>query len=167
MLHNNIYVVRKLRTNKTQLLHQIRLEKFTPQASIADILVHEAGWQKDERMRVAHDDLFAQLRNTNIGPNPLEDGPHEYTQNTDDFEYIPIEQPEKTPPSTSNFRKDSWSLVGRTIVPENRNVNEITQETYDDETDFSQKTQNDVDKASEEKTKQPGKTLRTPHCNNS
>ena len=139
MLHNNNYKVRRLSTNKTHFLHQIRLGKFTPQASFADIFVHEAGWQKDDRMRVAHDDLFAQLRNTNIGLNPFEDGPHEYTQNTDDIEYVPVEQPEKTPPSTSNFRKDSGSPVGHTTVPENRNVNEITQETYDDETDSSQK----------------------------
>ena len=39
VLPNNNYIVRRLGTNKTQLLHRIRLSKFTPQAPLADIFV--------------------------------------------------------------------------------------------------------------------------------
>ena len=50
MLPNNNYIVRRLGTNKTQLLHRIRLRKFTPQAPLADIFVRETDWQKDDQM---------------------------------------------------------------------------------------------------------------------
>ena len=36
VLPNNNYIVRRLGTNKTQLLHRIRLRKFTPSAPLAD-----------------------------------------------------------------------------------------------------------------------------------
>ena len=36
VLHNNNYTVRWLGTNKTQLLHRIRLRKFTPSAPLAN-----------------------------------------------------------------------------------------------------------------------------------
>ena len=74
-LPNNNYIVRRLGTNKTQLLHRIRLRKFTPQAPLADIFVRESDWQKDDQMPVAHDYLYAQSWNTNFGPNPFEDSP--------------------------------------------------------------------------------------------
>ena len=71
VLPNNNYIVRRLETNKTQLLHRIRLKKFTPQAPLANIFVRESDWQKDDQMPVAHDDLYAQSWNTNFGPNPF------------------------------------------------------------------------------------------------
>ena len=45
-LPNNIYIVRRLGTNITQLLHRILLRKFTPIAPLADNLVRETDWQK-------------------------------------------------------------------------------------------------------------------------
>ena len=39
VLPNNNYIVRRLGTNKTQLLHRFRLRKFTPHALLADIFV--------------------------------------------------------------------------------------------------------------------------------
>ena len=59
VLPNNNYIVRRLGTNKTQLLHRIRLRKFTPQAPLADIFVRETDWQKDDQMPIANDDLYA------------------------------------------------------------------------------------------------------------
>ena len=94
VLPNNNYIVRRLGTNETQLLHRIRLRKFTPQALLADIFVRESDWQKDDLMPVAHDDLYAQSWNTNFGPNPFEDSPPDYTQITDDIEFVPVEVPE-------------------------------------------------------------------------
>ena len=60
VLPNNSYIVRTLGTNKTQLLHRIRLPKFTPQSPLADIFVRETDWQKDDLMPIEHDDLYAQ-----------------------------------------------------------------------------------------------------------
>ena len=103
VLPNNNYIVRRLGTNKTQLLHRIRLRKFTPQAPLADIFVHETDWQKDDQMTIANDDLYAQSWNTNFGSNPFEDGPSEFTQDTEDAEYTPIQIPnENHPPSTGS-----------------------------------------------------------------
>ena len=117
VLPNNNYIVRRLGTNKTQLLHRIRLRKFTPQAPLADIFVRESDWQKDDQMPVAHDDLYAQSWNTNFGPNPFEDSPPDYTQITDDIEYVPVEVPEHNQPPSPKFPK----IVGG--APWNRPLN--------------------------------------------
>ena len=107
VLPNNNYIVRRLGTNKTQLLHRIRLRKFTPQAPLADIFVRESDWQKDDQMPVAQDDLYAQSWNTNFGPSPFEVSPPDHTQNTDDIEYIPVEVPENNHPPSPILPKSS------------------------------------------------------------
>ena len=61
VLPNNKYIVRRLGTYKTQVLHQIVLRKLTPQALLADVCVRETDWQKDDQLPVAHDNFFAQL----------------------------------------------------------------------------------------------------------
>ena len=43
---NSNYIARRLGTNKTHLLHRIRLRKFTPQAPLADTFVRETNWKK-------------------------------------------------------------------------------------------------------------------------
>ena len=103
VLPNNNYIVRRLGTNKTQLLHRIRLRKFIPQAPLADIFVRESDWQKDDQLPVAHDDLYAQSWNTKFGPNQFEDGPPDHTQNNDDVEYVPVEVPENNHPPSLKF----------------------------------------------------------------
>ena len=81
VLPNNNYIVRRLETNKTQLLHRIRLWKFNPKAPLADIFVRKTDWQKDDQMPIAKDDLYAQSWSTNFGSKPFDDGPSEYSQN--------------------------------------------------------------------------------------
>ena len=73
MLPNNNYIVRRLGTNKRQLLHRIRLRKFTPQAPLADIFVRETDWQKDNQMPIEHDNLYAQSWNTSFDPNSFKE----------------------------------------------------------------------------------------------
>ena len=107
---NNNYIVRRLGTNKTQLLHRIRLRKFTPQAPLADIFVRETDWQKDDRMPIANDDLYAQSWNTNFGSSPSEDDPVEYSQNTDDNEYILIQTPDDNRPPSPGPSKNSGGV---------------------------------------------------------
>ena len=77
-LSNNNYFVRRLGTNKTQLLHRIRVRKVTPQAPLADFFVREKDWQKDDQTPIANDYLCAQSWNTNFGSNPFDDGLLEY-----------------------------------------------------------------------------------------
>ena len=143
VLPNNNYIVRRLGTNKTQLLHRIRLRKFTPQAPLADIFVRESDWQKDNQMPVAHDDLYAQSWNTNFGPNPFEDGPPDYTSNDDDVEYVPIEIPDNNhPPSLKFPEKGGGSPVEQPTENEEENHEETPQEICD-EAEATQKTPNE------------------------
>ena len=57
VLPHNIYFVRKLNTNKTQILHRIRLRKYIPEKPPEDIH-HEAQWLIDDNIVVPQDDLY-------------------------------------------------------------------------------------------------------------
>ena len=56
---NNKYVVCKIGTNKTQILHTMRLRQFTPRQPIPDIPVTPREWQPDPEIIIQHDDLYA------------------------------------------------------------------------------------------------------------
>ena len=56
VLPNNIYLVRKIGTNKTQILHRMRLRQFTPRQTIPDIPVTPREWQPDPEVIIKHDD---------------------------------------------------------------------------------------------------------------
>ena len=141
VLPNNNYIVGRLGTNKTQLLHRIRLRKFTPQAPLADIFVRETDWQKDDQMPIANDDLYAQSWNTNFGSNPFEDGCSEFTQDTEDAEYTPIQIPnENHPPFPGSPKNSGASPVEQTTEPNDDHENEIPQHSSEDD-QRTQKTQ--------------------------
>ena len=57
VLPNNNYIVRKLNTNKTQILHRIRLRNYNPKKFPEDNY-QEARWQIDENIAVPQDDLY-------------------------------------------------------------------------------------------------------------
>ena len=59
VLPNNNYVVRKIGTNKTQILHRMRLRQFTTRQPIPDIPVTPREWQPDPEIIIKHDDLYA------------------------------------------------------------------------------------------------------------
>ena len=56
-LPNNNYIVRRLNTNKTQILHRIRLKKFVPNAPLEDKYEKEK-LQPDEEIVIPQDDLY-------------------------------------------------------------------------------------------------------------
>ena len=86
-------------TNKTQLLHRIRLCIYIPQAPLADNFVRETDWQKNTL--IAQDDLYAHTWDTNFGSSPF-DADHEIKDQQEDIvELEPTSQHEKhrpTPP---------------------------------------------------------------------
>ena len=57
VLTSNIYIVRKLNTNKTQILHRIRLRKYNPEKPPEDNY-QEIQWQVDDNIVVPQDDLY-------------------------------------------------------------------------------------------------------------
>ena len=59
VLPNNNYLVRKIGTNKTQLLHRMRMRQFTPRQPPADITVRPQDYKSDPEVDINHDDLYA------------------------------------------------------------------------------------------------------------
>ena len=59
VLPNNNYLVRKIGTNKTQLLHRMRMRQFTPRQPPADITVTPQEYKSDPEVNLYHDDLYA------------------------------------------------------------------------------------------------------------
>ena len=59
VLPNNNYLVRKNGTNKTQLLHRMRMRQFTPRQPPTDIIVKPQEYKPDPEVTLYHDDLYA------------------------------------------------------------------------------------------------------------
>ena len=59
VLPNNIYLVRKIGTNKTQVLHRMRMLQFTPRQPPADIRILPKDFKPDRDVSLKHDDLYA------------------------------------------------------------------------------------------------------------
>ena len=57
VLPDNNYIVRKLNTNKTQILHRIRLRKYNPEKPPGNNY-QETQWQIDNKILVSQDDLY-------------------------------------------------------------------------------------------------------------
>ena len=58
-LPNNNYLVRKIGTNKTQMLQRMRMRHFTPRQPPADITVKPHEYKSDPEVSLNHDDLYA------------------------------------------------------------------------------------------------------------
>ena len=59
VLPNNNYLVHKIGTKKTQILHRMRLRHFTPRQPKPDIPITPREWQGDPEPNFKHDDLYA------------------------------------------------------------------------------------------------------------
>ena len=59
VLPNNNYLVRKIGTDKTQVLHRMRMRQFTPRQPPADIRVNPHECKPDPEVSINHDDLYA------------------------------------------------------------------------------------------------------------
>ena len=66
VLPNKIILVRKIGTNKTQILHQMRLRQFKPRQPISDIPVTQREWQPDPEVVITHDDFVRQGVGVNV-----------------------------------------------------------------------------------------------------
>ena len=57
VLPNENYILRKLNSNKTQILHRIGLRKYTPNTEISDVRP-EGNYQADDEIIIPQDDLY-------------------------------------------------------------------------------------------------------------
>ena len=82
VLPNNNYLVRKIGTDKTQVLHRMRMRQFTPRQPPADIRVNPHQYKPDPEVSINHDDLYAR------------EWEHHYEQPTFDDENNDATQPD-------------------------------------------------------------------------
>ena len=59
VLPNNKYLVRKNCTNKTQVLHRMRMRQFTPHQPPADIRIKPQAYKPHPDVSLKHNDLYA------------------------------------------------------------------------------------------------------------
>ena len=96
VLPNENYIVRRLNTNKTQLLHRIRLKKFVPNQPLEDNF-REQRLQPDEEIVIPQDDLYIITWETDFGEQLT----------TRDNEAIPTSLPNGEQPSTAQINNDA------------------------------------------------------------
>ena len=63
---NESYIVRKLNSNETQILHRIRLCKYEPNSAPQDVRL-EGNLQPDDEIIIPQDDLYVITWETNFG----------------------------------------------------------------------------------------------------
>ena len=143
VLPNENYIVRRLNTNKTQILHRIRLKKFVPNQLLEDNFP-EQRLQPDEEIVIPQDELYIITWETDFGeqlvtrgnepiPTSLTNGEQPNTaENTNDAtEAIPNEESdwpneavspktqEKYLPSTANDLKNDEIISERNSTNDN------------------------------------------------
>ena len=96
VLPNENYIVRRLNTNKTQILHRIRLKKFVPNQPLEDNF-RDRRLQPDEEIVIPQDDLYIITWETDFGEQ----------LNTRDSETIPTSVPNGEQPSTARINTDA------------------------------------------------------------
>ena len=115
VLPNNNYIVRKLNTNKTQVLHRIRLRKYNPETPPEDNYL-EARWQIDDNIVVPQDDLYTIAWEAEFGGH-LFDIPIIYTDpNATDFDDSHTQGPDTVIVPRSYFH-DSQDGQNRETCP--------------------------------------------------
>ena len=105
VLPNENYIVRRINTNKTQILHRIRLKKFVPNQPLEDNF-REQRLQPDEEIVIPQDDLYVITWETDFGEQLV----------TRDNEPIPTsvpngEQPNAAQPNTSDAHENEVDYV--------------------------------------------------------
>ena len=61
VLPNNNYLVRKIDTNRTQMLQRIRMRQFTAHQPPPDIRITPQKWKPDPEVSLKHDELYARV----------------------------------------------------------------------------------------------------------
>ena len=106
VLPNNNYIVRKLNTKITQILHRIRLRKSNPE-KLPEDNHQETQWQVDDNIVVPQDDLYTIAWETEFGGH-LFDIPIIYTDtNANDFDDSHTQGPDTVIVPRSYFHDSS------------------------------------------------------------
>ena len=141
VLPNNNYIVRKLNTNKTQILHRISLRKYNPGKPPEDNYP-ETQWQIDDNIIVPQEDLYTNAWEAEFGGH-LFDIPSIYTDpNAIDFDESHTQGPYTVIVPRSYFHESSdgqnWDIcftsdptVPPTSLPKSNGQNQDIESTTD------------------------------------
>ena len=101
VLPNNNYLVQKIGTNKTKVLHRMRMRQFTPRQPPADITLKPQEYKSDPEVSLIRDDLFARAwendfeqpifdaENDNEAPTNLQEIPLQSDYSTEELRNTP------------------------------------------------------------------------------
>ena len=105
VLPNENYIVRRINTNKTQILHRIRLKKFVPNQPLEDNF-QEQQLQPDEEIVIPQDDLYIITWETDFGEQLVTRGHNPIPT------HLPIgEQPNAAEPSHSDVDENEADYI--------------------------------------------------------
>ena len=138
VLPNNKYLVRKIRTNKTQILHRMRLRQFTPRQPISDVPVTKREWQPDPEIVITHDDLYAKAWECEHD-EPIFDS---------DYNNLATPSPPEITIRSEQATDETRSTPG--IIPENSPENTPPPDRSYDERNVDHDTQPDADTSVEQ-----------------
>ena len=99
-------------------MHRIRLRKYTPTASLADKIVRETDWEKDDSPEISQEDLYAQAWDTNFGPNPFELTPPNYNSNEEHAEDPTAQHIQNHQPTHNNLKTSGGIPADQPAVTE-------------------------------------------------
>ena len=80
VLPNNNCLVGKIGTDKTQVLHRMRMPQFTPRQTPADIGVNPHEYKPDPEVSINHDDLYTRAWEHHYEQPIFDDGNNGETQ---------------------------------------------------------------------------------------
>ena len=120
VLPNENYIVRRLNTNKTQILHRIRLKKFVPNQPLEDNF-REQRLQPDEEIVIPQDDLYIITWETDFGEQLT----------TRDNEAIPTSLPNGEQPSTAQINNDANESDADYIITQETNKDNMAHSRND------------------------------------
>ena len=80
VLPNNNYLVRKIGTDKTQVIHRMRMRQFTLRQPPADTRVNRHEYTPDPEVTINHDDLYARAWEHHYEQPVFDDGDNGATQ---------------------------------------------------------------------------------------
>ena len=122
VLPNNNYLVYKIGTKKTQILHRTRLHQFTSRQPIPDTPVTPRDWQPDPQVIIKQDDLYARARECEYD-KPIFDSDRDnmVIPNSPEVSVRPDEGADETRSSPGTIQEDPSE-----ILPHTRDIDDGT-----------------------------------------
>ena len=122
ILPNNNSLVRKIGTNKMQVLHRLRMRQFTPRQPPADIPVRPQDFRFDPELSLNHDDLFTRAWEYDF-EQPIFDA-----ENDAATPPSPQENPKESDFSTEEMRNTPGNphVCSPEIFPDTGEANDVT-----------------------------------------